>query len=192
MANMLRVALTGRLVLVDVVNPSPEDIVQRLIGFGVEPRQIAQVPTVNCVEAFAHSLCEQASARLVDDLRDRLLAERPDASLAVAWGDASAAGRTVRRVIDIRATDEETIELIVEDKPPPQGATSARRDPDGASGSQWFPAAADLAARIGASTQIVARDSSGWVVLVSVRAEGRNTGANSSWLFFVPTDPGPR
>jgi hypothetical protein len=192
MANMLRVALAGRLVSVDVVNPSPEDIVQRLIGFGVEPRQIAPVSTVSGVEAFARSLCDQASARLAEDLRDRVLAELPDASLAVAWGDATAAGRTVRRVIDIRAEDEETIELIVEDNPPPQGATSARRDPDGGPSSQWFPTGADLAARIGTRTHIVARDNSGCFVLLSVRAEGRNTGANSRWLFFVPSGPGPR
>ena len=191
MANMLRVALTGRLVSVDVVNPSPEDIVQRLIGLGVESRQIAQVPTVNCVEAFAHSLCVQASARLAENLRDRLLAEVPDASLAVAWGDSTAAGPTVRRVLDVSARDETTLELIIEDSPPPQGATSARRDPDGGPSKERFPTAADVAAKIGSRARIVARDAFGTFVLLAVRAEGRNTGANSRWLFFVPSDRGP-
>jgi hypothetical protein len=192
MANMLRIALAGRPVVVDVINPYPEEIVQRLIGFGVEAHQIKPVQSIHCVEAFAQSLCEAASARLTDDLRDRVLVQLPDASLGVAWGDAGAVGRTVRRVVDICVEDAHTVELIIEDNPPPQGATSARRDPNGAPSTVSFPTAADLAAKLGTRHRIVARDSSSSFMLLSVRSEGRNTGANSRWLFFAPSDPGPR
>lgn len=191
MANMLRVALADRQVAVDVVNPSPRHIVSSLAGFGLASSQITSISTSDCVARFTQHLCDEASSNLADDLRERVLAESPDASVAVAWGDSSSSGKAVFRVLDAVVRDETTLVLVLAEDTPRGGATAARFDVDGTPSRRTFATAADLARVIGDCTRLVAQSSTGVHTLVAARHDGRNVGANPRWLMFIPADRGP-
>ena len=101
MANMLRGALTGRAVLVDLVNLGPNGPRAQLLGLGTTI-DIQVFAGADCVEAFTASLRAEAAAALVTELRGSLLRKAPDAALAVAWGNPSDPGPSVRRVVGRR------------------------------------------------------------------------------------------
>jgi hypothetical protein len=191
MANMLRDAFTNRDVMVDLVNPDPDVLRSRLIGLGANPDLLTVVSGGNCVESFTKSLCADATAELADELKGPLPPEALAASLAVAWGSSEASGQTVRRVVQLQLRNETTLELILEDDAPRQGATSVRRAVDGTLTDGRFPSGADLADAVWHCDRIVARDAQGEHTLIAARREGRNVGANRHWIMFVPADRGP-
>jgi predicted CoA-binding protein len=192
MANMLREALSNRDVKIEVVNPDPDALSERLLGLGASPDALEVVSGSDCVEVFANSLCRQASATLADALRESLLSDYPDAALAVAWGDPSAIGPSVRRVAQLAVGPDETLELILDEDVPPVGATAARRAADGTPSSDRFPSAADMTSALGHCKRVIARDAGGEYTLVAAWHEGRNVGASAQWIMFAPADRGPR
>lgn len=186
--NMLRTALTDRDVRVDLVNPDPEGLEQRLIGLGANPELLTVTSDERCVESFARALCGEATAQLAEDLNEPLPLDALTASLAVAWGSSEASGTSMRRVVELSEPDGDTLELILEDDAPPQGATSVRRSADGSPTDQAFPTGADLSHAVWCRNRIIARDSQGAHTLISHRREGRNFGANKDWIVLVPAD----
>jgi hypothetical protein len=188
MVNMLHDAFTNRDVMVDLVNPDPAALQRRLIGLGVNADLLTVLSEDSCVESFAQTLCSEATAELVDELKGPLPREALASSLAVAWGSAEVSGPTVRRVVQLQLRNDTTLELILEDDVPRQGATSVRRAADGTPADRSFPSGADLAEAISPCDRVVARDAQGVHTLISARREGRNVGANRYWIMFVPAD----
>ena len=190
MANRMRDAFMKRDVMVDLVNPDPDALQSRLIGLGANPDLLTVVSEGHCVESFAKSLCAEATAELADELKGPPPPGALAASLAVAWGSPEASGPTVRRVVQLQLRHDTTLELILEDDVPRQGATSVRRAPDGTLTDGAFPSGADLADAVRHCDRVVARDAEGEHILIAARSEGRNVGANSHWIMFVPADRG--
>jgi hypothetical protein len=187
MANMLRPALNTPGIKVDVVNPEPDTLVERLIGLGLGADAIEVTTHNDCVASFSTSLCSQASAVLADELRRALLRDSPDAMLAVAWGAPTALGGAARRVAQI-SVHGSTLELLLEEDPPHGDVTAARFANDGAPSQQEFPSAAEVANRIGQCDRVVPRDVDHAHTLIAAWHEGRTVGANARWIFFAPAD----
>jgi hypothetical protein len=188
MSNMLRLAIADREVAVDLVNPNPDDIVLRLVGFGVQPRQLRIASAGTCVEDFASGLCNEATSALADELRNGLLQHAPDASIRVACGDPSSFGIPVSRVEMLEST---TLALIIEDGLSARDITAVPYNADGTPRNRLFATAEDLALMLGDCTRVVALDATGIHTLVSARHEGETVGANARWLTFIPADRGP-
>jgi hypothetical protein len=187
MANMLRSAFDERNIRVDVVNPQPDELSQRLIGLGVSEESLVVTAGHDCVEAFTGTLCGEANAALIRQLGTEMLRDGPDAALAVAWGDSH--GNNVLRVIELAQGDNNTLELILENAPPREGATAVRRAQDGTPIRDGYPTAEQLADTIGPYSQLVAVDNRGAHKLISARQEGRTAGASARWIMFTPADP---
>ena len=190
MSSMLQAGLSGRDVMVDVVNPDGELLAARLIelsGSGVEVNVKADN---SCVAQFARTICEELSATLAKDLRQSMLAETPQASLIVAWGAPEANGPSVRRVTKLASSGDGTLELILED-PPHRLATDVRRGSNNEPADRGFPTAADVAQAVKTSRRLIARTPKAEHLLLSAWHEGRNTGANSDWIVFAPADRQP-
>ena len=89
--------------MIDLVNPVPEALQNRLIGLGANQDLLTIMSDRNCVESFAKTLCAEATMDLTDELKGPLPLEALTASLAVAWGIAEVSGPTVRRVVQLQA-----------------------------------------------------------------------------------------
>lgn len=187
MTNMLRPALSTPGIEVDVVNPDPDRLVDRLIGLGLRADAIETIADNDCVGSFSTSLCSQASAALANELRRSLLDDSPDAALAVAWGDPTALGGAARRVAEVLVHNS-TLELVLERDSPQGDVTAARLATDASASREVFPSAADVADNIGQCDRVIARDADHKHTLIAAWHEGRNVGANARWLFFAPAD----
>ena len=134
-------------VAVDVVNPVPEAIAERLSGLGAPLEAIAIVEGVDCIERFTRSLCEEASAALLPHVATESL-PRARSSAGCRVGIDGLAGDSMSRVISISDREDGTLELTLEPETPRHGATGGRFADDGTSERGSFPTAADLAERI--------------------------------------------
>lgn len=104
-SGMLTDALAGRDVAVDVVNPRPEPIVDRLADLGVERGRIK----ASLVEDFTDEL-ETSAAETV---ASKLAGTKPDRSLVVATSSVAAARVTgVRRTGDIVRLEIEPVDSL--------------------------------------------------------------------------------
>ena len=168
MANMLRGALSNREVAVDVVNPDPDALAERLVGLGAAAGALKVTCGSDCVASFTRSLCGEAAAVLTNELRETVLVEAPDASLAVAWGDPNVVGASMRPVAELSVRCDRTLELVLEEYIPRAGATAARFSDDGAPSAQHFPSANDVASLIERCERVVARDADGEHTLIRV------------------------
>lgn len=185
-ANLLRSAVAKPDVTVDVVNPDPTGIAERLVGLGASEDKLSMVDGRDCVRTFTCSLCDETSATLVGDLKASLLPNAQDAALAVAWGSTDSMAST-SRVAGVRDRGDGTIELRLEPGTPRHGATGPRFDDDPVP-EGGFPCAADLAARLADHRRIVAADHAGDHTVVAAWEEGRTVGASARWIFFAPAD----
>jgi hypothetical protein len=190
MANMLRVALAGRDVAIDVVNPEPDDVRTRLVGFGVSEDQIVTVASAECVERFTQQLCEEASSNLADQLRGGLLEDSPSSCVGVAWGDPGPGGSAIFGVADVSVRDGTTLVLALADGALPGGGSDVRLDLNRVASSSGVKTASELLPAIRTCTRVVAESAEGLHILVSANLEGQVVGRDARWLMFVPADPG--
>jgi hypothetical protein len=186
-ANLLRAAVESREVAIDIVNPCPEPIAERLEGLGASRDAMNVVDGYDCVETFSRDLAEEASGSVLRQLADTSLSRAADTALAVAWGSTDAlSADSVRRVVGLVDRRDGTLELTLEAEIPHEGATGTRFADDGRPDESSFPSAQSLASKIDGRHRIVAQAPDGDHTLVAVWEEGRAVGASARWIFFAP------
>ncbi len=189
MASMLRGAV-GRDIPVDVVDLTGDEVRTRLVTLGATDERVTVTAGNDCVPVFTAALCAEVTAALVDHLKHELPSDADEAALLVAW-DPYRLGSDGHRVRALSVRSDGTLELILEEEIPPDGAMSARFEQDGTPSSEPFPTAADLVRQIQGCRSMVARLRGSTHTLTDLRFEGQSVGASARWLVFSPARPSP-
>jgi hypothetical protein len=173
MSGMLEEAIRGRPVTVEIVNPYPESIMARMEALG-GPEQptgwLSAVEGETCVQDFASSLRDEASATVAGDIGALDFMEGRDSPAWVAWSSAS------RRIVETTLTSDGCLVVRTDDVP------LARSDV-----RPGQPSSRDVAKAARAARSIVARSSDGVEATIVGWAAADLTDRNAvHWLQLVP------
>jgi hypothetical protein len=176
--------------LIDVVNPFPDEIVERLIGLGATQDGVDVTDGPNCVGDFVEKWLHRASTDLTNQLAgfDAMKADNPP--LLVAWTNPVQGGsgvRRIRRVGPVQPDGSFEVEMdrrLVLSRSP----TATYYGSDGQPTTETLAKLGDIIDRCGqGGSRIVATSADGdRVTLIAAWTEPRDTGASPTWIAFTP------
>ncbi len=182
-------AIRDRDVSIEIVNPSPDELRNRLEPMSTPGSRVSVISGSGCVSAFVEQYQILASHALVRELRncardDQFL----DVPLVLSWGnpasaDPAATGPTALQM----CADGSSLELLIEPNPPIGGATAARWKDDGTPQTDALVTLRSLVENLEMADRILAKAADGsTVTLVGAWHAGNNVGYSTRWQVLIP------
>lgn len=181
-SGMLGAKLREGSVPIEIVNPTPQDLPERLKVLGANA---AQIEFVASVKQFARRFCDRASAEVLASLRAIRPELETDTTLLVARNQPLGLG--ARAVSSIGQCESDgTIEIRLDDSELPDGPTG-RQYVEGSPVERKLPTLAQLlAAATDANRMVVRVDGNTRVPIVGTWRETRESGERPRWLSLTP------
>jgi hypothetical protein len=190
MMGMLERVLRSGTQQIDVVNPDPDEIVDRLVGLGAVESAVEVTTGSDCISSFVEKYLLRASTDLTTELAAFDAAKVDNPPLLVAWTNPNHGGSGVRRIREVGPVQSDGSFEVVMDR-----RTVLSRSPTATfHGSDGLPVTLTLASlddvvdrcKQGGS-RIVATSADGdRATLIAVWTELRETGASPTWISFTP------
>jgi len=178
MSGMLDRALSGTGVSVDIVNPEPQDLEQRIRSLGVP------IPTMfDGVVAFTHAYRDRAAADLAESIAAQNASEYPDTALVLSKRkpEIGETGSMIKRI----EKDGDTVRLVPADAEVPfTRATSVEVGADGQTVKDESPRFSDLIVASRRASKIVIRRNGVDETVVGVIRRFTEIGVTSKWIAF--------
>jgi hypothetical protein len=190
-SGMFSDAIRNRDVAIEIVNPDPHPLQERIEMLGGSKDHISSISGEDCVAAFVGDYRDRTSREFVCCLRDTAK-DDPflDVPLVLSWGNPAHADPAASAVSDLRvSTDGRELELVAESNPPIGGAMAARFDKDGS--PQTDPVLVTLRSlteNFGSAERINSLTADGTrVAIVGAWQAGNNVGYSNRWQVLVPS-----